>query len=175
MSLSLPVIPAHCRWALCIQVILVRALQVCTGVPQCHLALPYLLLELSVGSLPAPGELHPSRCFPKNLFLPLQPCRCAQVSSSWCPWMCCSHRTRIPGAPATPCAAPQVLPAHLCSFWLRASPDWSDWHGFRFCRCGFSRVTWTHLCFSPCWGSGVCFGVKLLISGAFPCFLVAAR
>lgn len=78
-------------------------------------------------------------------------CHCSPAGVHRCPapgvpWLCCSHRTRVPGAPAVPCAAPQVLPAHLCSFWLRASPlasNWSDWHGFRFCRCGFSRVTWT--------------------------------
>lgn len=34
------------------------------GAQQCHLALPYLIHDPSVGSSPIPGELHPSGCLP---------------------------------------------------------------------------------------------------------------
>lgn len=139
--LSLPVIPARSQWAPCIQVP-VGQRQVRPGAPvipwtccSCCCpggsamspgpALPCLIPHPSVGSSPVPGELHPSRLpvLPKELqhsgSIPAAPrgasrSRALSAGVPSCPGIPVDVPP-LPGAPGTPPAAPQVLPAHLCS------------------------------------------------------------
>lgn len=202
MSLPLPVTLAHCRWALGSQVVLeqfqqdqpCRCAQVSHG---CSVTWPCLIPELSAGSLPIPGELHPSMqvtltwlCFPKNCschcspqdpshgasrIRALQVCTGVQLlllvvhptSQSTCNSLCCSSGAScspvLPLALGTSCGIKLVrlawiqvlqvwiLQTHLV---LPALP-WTGIHGKPTCALDLS---------------GICLGVKLFISGAFPFF-----
>lgn len=204
MSLSLPVILAHCRWALGSQLVLEQfqagsALQVCTGVPwvQCHLALPCLIPELSAGSLPIPGELHPSMqvtltwlCFPKNCschsspqdpshgasrIRALQVCTGVQLllfvvhptSQSTCNSLCCSSGASC--SPVLPLALGTSTGIKLVRLaWIQVLQVW-----ILQTHLVLSALPWTGIHGKPTCAldlPGICLGVKLLISGAFPFF-----